>query len=145
MNIYFAITTKPKNITALLLDGFTAQNGKFVETFTDEELTQSQCHRARRSFIDLWDICKTYFPKCTKERLAWVLLNNIPGLMCFTCPIINRVVFQKDRHEKEEVGCPYSDNNGIAANREDPSGISYNIVVELAKNYKHKKNVSAKA
>lgn len=79
----------------LIKEGFGVHQYKFVETYFDEECTNVQCKRARRSFEDLWKIAKTYFPETTEVILAktlQILYKDGPILAIF-CSDIQKVVF----------------------------------------------------
>lgn len=83
------------NIEDLLSYGFT--NYQFAPTFYDKECTLLQCRSANRSFEDLLEICKTYFPNTTEVDLAKTLfnLNKKIRLHSLFCIDINKVVFYK--------------------------------------------------
>lgn len=73
---------KFEDLHDLLKTGFSHQPnqlsnnfGKFPETFHNKECTYFQCHAARRSFEDLFDISQTYFPETTEEELAKLLFQ----------------------------------------------------------------------
>jgi hypothetical protein len=51
-------------------EGYDGWQHKFIPTFYDIECTIEQCGRKRRSFDDLMDIVKTYYPKATKKHIA---------------------------------------------------------------------------
>ena len=63
----------------------------------DSEFTNPQCDLGRRrSFEDLYSLCKYYFPKNTIEDLAVVLLelqDEKKAQMC-SCPQIKRTTFK---------------------------------------------------
>lgn len=99
--IYFKTKKLPKNIKdieELLTRGFTSKSYEsktFLTTYHDQDCTQKQCHNARRSFDDLFTICKTYFPKTTKKELAKTLftLSKKINLVASYCYTINKLVF----------------------------------------------------
>lgn len=79
----------------LLCGGWPGHNQNFVETYKDEECTDTQCGRARRSFEDLLEISRTYFPETTEIELAKTLqeLGNKYNLIATFCGDINKIVF----------------------------------------------------
>lgn len=128
--IYFK-EAQGNNITELLNSGF---NNFFCETFSDKECTEQQCKIARRSFNDLLLICLTYFPKTTKEELAYVLLNNISRLVCFYCPNIDKLVFLKEGADKPF----YFDKRVYSECDEeyvDCTGVCFNNILNWSKEY----------
>lgn len=71
---------------------------RFVETYCDEACTELQCREAYRSFEDLLEISRTYFPGTTEEQLAKVLFElNLVGLEASYCHEIQKVVFSMFR------------------------------------------------
>ena len=97
MKIYFEIDKKPRTVKELLKKGFSTLDGRFKVTYKDSKYKKKQCHSARRSFDDLLNICKTYFPRTKEQRLAKVLfqLNKEIGLGCIFCGTISKLVFHK--------------------------------------------------
>lgn len=138
MNIYFNITDeeleKIKNIKDLFFSQKSTQYPfvLFKETYFDKECTKRQCHCARRSFYDLLDICKTYFPKTTEEELAHLLVNE-ENLCSFYCSDIQKVVFclsSKNPYRFNRCGNKYH----IEYVGKDQ--LCYNDIIEISKNYK---------
>lgn len=66
-----------------------------LPTYLDEECTQLQCEgRKNRSFEEVFDLIKTYYPKTTIETLLLVLVKLRPQqcyLYCASCSSINRI------------------------------------------------------
>lgn len=62
------------------------------KTYRDEGCTNTQCKGYRRSFEDLYDLSKTYFPNATKPELMSALMS-IPRLRWYRCNDIGKIVF----------------------------------------------------
>lgn len=92
MSIYINSEGKKfRSITQLI--NFCKLDFRFKNTFSDEALTKLQCYAARRSFLDLFELVKTYFPDTTEAKLAYILFNKIKNFRCIYCYNINKVVF----------------------------------------------------
>ncbi len=81
--IYLKLKSKPKRLNTLFRHLFNhCRHGFFgsVETFRDEDCTILQCNSGRfRSFDDVYDIAKTYFPETTEKKVMKALLKlNLP-------------------------------------------------------------------
>mgnify|MGYP006274754327 CR=1 FL=1 len=76
---------------------FDTAEGKFCKTFHDEELTQEECHVARRSFKALVEIAQTYFPNTTEKEVAAFLVKAGKDqdfrMSTLYCPDIKKWVF----------------------------------------------------
>lgn len=137
MEIYFKITNeeleKIKDIKDLILyHKSLSPIGYFNTTYFDKECTKQQCHSARRSFYDLLDICKTYFPKTTEEELAHFLVNE-QNISCFYCRDIQKVVFyfaMKSLVNFNRCGDKYN------VNYKGKDQICYVDIVKMGENYK---------
>lgn len=96
---------KFNNIKELITWGYVngPSGSGFVKTYFDKACTKQQCHSARRSFEDLLDICRTYFPRTGKKQLALTLHSlftqqlGTMNVMAFYCSNIHKVVFFKYR------------------------------------------------
>ena len=94
--IYFE-NANTESIQSLLKSGFTYASGniyKFVRTYNDLEFRSEECHPARRSFLDLYYICKTYFPDVTQKEVATVM-SKVNNLGITYCSDIHKYVFYK--------------------------------------------------
>lgn len=102
----------------------------FPITYSDAALTKKQCHKARRSFGDLVEISKTYFPDVTPGEVASLLIEL--DLCCFVCSDIEKLVFVN-----------YHDTKGCCADSIDDYGVndgySYKDIINLSNKYKNKK------
>lgn len=63
-----------------------------ITTYYDKECTLIECSKLRRSFEDLLEICRTYFPSTTEEDLMKELLDST-YLKWSKCGDINKIVF----------------------------------------------------
>lgn len=103
MTKIYCKTPKQPYATEFLRKSFTATRntigGKFVETYYDSECTKSQCHVARRTFEDLFDIVKTQYPSYTKKNLGKILLNlhKKDNLFPIWCNAQDKIVFYKKK------------------------------------------------
>lgn len=90
----------------LIKEGFSQHSYQFVETYFDEECLNVQCRTARRSFEDLWEIAKTYFPETTEVILAKTLQNlfNKSFLLLSYCSDIRKAVFWPYPELKNKAG-----------------------------------------
>lgn len=97
--IYLKDGHKHATISDLLAFGFsnTDEVGMFARTYSDPDCLKAQCHEARRSFSDIFAICKTYFPEATREEVAHTLLN-MRFMSCSFCGDINKLVFRAIGH-----------------------------------------------
>lgn len=68
-------------------------------TYYDKNFTEIQCEAQRRSFADIYEICQTYFPKVSKEEVAYNLLNEIKT-NAFYCTDVSRIVFRRITNDK---------------------------------------------
>lgn len=102
MPIYLRIPKDKEiaNLYDLLVYGYTNKDGeradsKFSRTYKTPDFSESDCHSARRSFDDLLEISRTYFPETLEKDLALCLeeLRKKEKLVCIFCSDINRVVF----------------------------------------------------
>ncbi|MFA9239460.1 MAG: hypothetical protein ACEQSQ_06165 [Candidatus Paceibacteria bacterium] len=93
--IYLKLKNKPKSVKELIKIGFTKNSGLFVVTYADPECTIQECRAANRSFEDLLEISKTYFPRTTEKKLAKTLfkLNKEINLTASYCCTIDKIVF----------------------------------------------------
>jgi len=132
--IYFKGGDKAKNLKELLNLGFSCFAGygcrpdfaKFTTTYYDKGCTGIyQSTVARRSFQDLLEIAKTYFPKTTEEQLAYHLFFRIKNIHVRYCCTINRVVFYI-----KSSSSIWEDDEPMW--KEDPTGISFDKVKQLA-------------
>lgn len=147
MSIYFKGGEKAKNVKELLELGFVEKWNhpygkdiyKFCKTFKDEGCWAIDFKIARRSFKDLFEIAKTYFPKITKEEFAYILLNQIPQMYSFYCPTTSLVVFMKLVNDTNKK-CKYNTST-FARTKKDINNISYQAIYNLSKAYKLKKGL----
>jgi hypothetical protein len=76
---------------------FDIHDGKFCETFHDPELTQEECHKARRSFKALVEIAQTYYPNTSEKEVAALLVkagkDQSFRMSTLYCPDIKKWVF----------------------------------------------------
>jgi hypothetical protein len=129
---YFKGGELAKTIEELIEMGYSGTGCKFQETFTDKEYTQLDCKRARRSFLELYDIVKTYFPTCTLSEFAYIIMKKSTcGLCLFYCGDIEKFVFEKYIPSQHTV---ISSNEVV--DFVDHTGVSINYIKDLAKNYK---------
>jgi hypothetical protein len=96
--IYVKDGETAKNIVELLR--ISIGDYYFRETFSDPELSVRQCHKARRSFEDLYAMCLTYFPETTELDLGAAMREFIDTgvLTCLYCTHINRWVWLNSGH-----------------------------------------------
>lgn len=87
--IYFENPNK-KNLQTLLNSLYT-NTGYSKLTFYDKELKIIECSGKRRSFEDLYLICKTYFPKTNKKEVMKALINI--NILFYYCMHIKKIVF----------------------------------------------------
>lgn len=106
MKIYFNVTKKVKNVQELIDNLYRTNNNRSnnfaKKTYNEPELITEQCHSARRSFEDLFNIAKTYFPESTKVDVMNALLN-IKNITFFRCYTINKIVFSKNNGYKISI------------------------------------------
>lgn len=125
--IYFKGADTAHNIKELLENGF-YKNTLFQATYKDPEYRILQCKVARRSFPDLLEICRTYFPKTTESDLARLLSIDYNS---FYCKDIGRLVFL---NEKTYCKIAYSFDSRMSTlydeNFEDSQGNSYNKILQ---------------
>lgn len=104
--IYVPFGKDYETVYGLLEHGFNDENnnsyqrGKFSRTYSNPECTQLQCTVARRSFGDIFYLCKTYFPNTTREEVAYNLLS-IPHMRAIFCDDIGKLVFRAIGHNRE--------------------------------------------
>jgi len=125
MAIYFKGGDKATSIKDLLDKGFSVdQYGwyKFLSTYKTNEFLVQECHVARRSYYDLFEICKTYFPDTTEEDFLDTLLSMHVGgiLTCVFCYDIKKVVWFK--HPNYLMGNYEKNTTGI-------DDLSYNDII----------------
>lgn len=130
MAIYLKNPVTDKGLLSFLEDGFSAQYGKwfkFKETYYDELCTELECKAARRSFLDLLEICQTYLPDTTDIKLAKALFE-LENMFCFICNDIGKLVFQIDRNRRHNYGITssYPDLKGV-------DGYSFKMIENLTK------------
>lgn len=102
MKLYCKIERGEKTIKEYLLEFFKAPylaTPHLImghETYFDEALQAQQCHRAHRSFEDLYSLITTYYEDTTKEDLAKILfeLNKEGRLKSGFCGHIYKWVFR---------------------------------------------------
>ena len=144
MAIYFRGGNSPEitNIVELLEHGFLGhiekESYQFKETYHDEELEETECNPARRSFSALVEICQTYFPETTEKDVAKVVIDFIRGgtssfLCCGFCSTINKVVFCR-QHSDYNLPNISSWGNSNPKSKIGDDGISFNYILELANN-----------
>ena len=131
-------------IYELLRKGFKGSYGQFVNTYTEPrgeynlvEERIIQCYQGNRSYLDLLEICRTYFPDTTENNLKRALMraSEDPEFKLFTiyCDDIEEWVFFRmmgsfdslTEDIKNRVGedTPYScrlEAIGIMRNLQDP-------------------------
>lgn len=77
--IYLKLKSKPKRLNTLLRKLFNdCSHGFFgtVETFKDEDCTELQCRAGKfRSFDDVFEVAKTYFPQTTEKKVVETLFK----------------------------------------------------------------------
>lgn len=137
--IYFKGGNKAKTVEELLLNGFSYPRCsiyKFQPTYKNKNMRGLQCKGARRSFKDLVAIVKTYFPKATKEQIAFVLVNDIPFIRAFHCCSTGLLVFMVDKTNVD----PLFVNENSDMEEEDIHGISFNTIQNLAIKYAKNRN-----
>lgn len=139
MKIYLKLKKKPTSLQDLFEKGY-SDYGMFVPTYSNPEYTKVQCERARRSFLDLYRIAKTYFPRTTKKEVAYVLLNEISNLCCFYCSTIKKLIFVRD--VISDV-CEFEArmNGSYTEDWEDEAGLTFNRIKNLSDSYKHQLDV----
>lgn len=133
--IYVKDGDKSKSVKDLLESNFTHYEYdvyKFRSTYTDRELKNLQCKAARRSFPDLFELVKTYFPSTTKRKLAYILLNKIENMRSFLCPAIKTIVFVVDKDNKISGSKFYRDKENIP----DCNGLTFEVIKKLAEKFK---------
>lgn len=139
--IYVKGGDKAKTTAELLINNFAINEYnvfKFKPTYHDAECTKLQCKQARRSFADLLEIVKTYFPSTTRNKLAYIILNKVPNLICLYCEPTNMLVFVVD--------IPHSVNGVYWMNLykkdikfKDKFNMSFEDIEKLANKYKNAK------
>ena len=112
MKIYYRGGKKAKNIVELIKNGYTSHS--FVQTYKDSACTEHQCHSAIRSFLDLYWMCKTYFPKTSKKEVAQAIfkVHKEIGLYVSYCQDIRKIVFSKSGTNYIELNY-YSNQKGV--------------------------------
>ena len=126
MKIYFKESEGATNVKELFDKGYTYMY--FAITYLNPECTIQQCHSARRSFLDLYWIAKTYFPDTTKKQAAKIILDKCT---CFYCSNIKKLVFYKSfsyQGFKFALVCGPQYNEDF----KDSSKRSYNDLIKLA-------------
>lgn len=81
--IYFDVELEEGDtIYELLRKGFKGDYGQFVNTYKEPrepydstEGRNIQCYRGNRSYLDLLEICRTYFPDTTENNLKRALMR----------------------------------------------------------------------
>lgn len=129
--IYFKGGENYKTIPELLMAGFDTDDGKFVPTYSDPLYTDKQCNIARRSYSDIFYICKTYFPNTTREEVAYEL-THLNGICCLYCGDVEKIVFRR-AYQAE------FDNRNLLDGEEYERGvddISFNDIVDFRDVYK---------
>lgn len=107
--IYFKDGSQAETLVDLINAGF-SRNRYFTETYSDLECTEVQTYAGkRRSFSDLLEIARTYFPDTTEKELMQALVEaRLFGCWCHN---INKVTFMKadgsflmSAYRSDEVG-----------------------------------------
>lgn len=116
--IYLKGGHKHATVSDLLAFGFsnTDEVGMFARTYSDPDCLEAQCHEARRSFSDIFAICKTYFPEATREEVAHTLLN-MKYMACTFCGDINKLVFRAVGYK------PFCDDSNLYDDEYDEKGV----------------------
>ncbi len=68
----------------------------FRKTYYDEDCKEQQCHEARRSLLELFNVCKTYYPDVTLKEVA-IEISKIEYLFCRFCDDVEKWVFYKSQ------------------------------------------------
>lgn len=135
--IYFKGAKEARSVKQLLNIGFKSQyyarGSLFKQTYFDEACTNEECHSARRSFNDLYEIVTTYFPSTSRKKFAFILLS-LNNIICFICNDINKLVFLKEINFhgifEDRIERRYT------SDYKDSQGICFNDIKALAENYK---------
>lgn len=89
----FTLTEFDDNLEDFIHNFLARYNAKY-ETTTLDDLTGKQCDKGRlRSLIDIFLICKYYFPQCTLEEVKIALYNNDDILSSQVCGTVHRRVY----------------------------------------------------
>lgn len=124
-----------------------SKNG-FIETYSDPMFVEIQCAPKRnRSFSDLLELSKTYFPNTTPTELAYILCTKIPYLRCLFCTGIRKVVFYIGNscfEPSSKDGVTFSTSE-IYGNREQKGvdSLCINDIINLAEEFKEKQQTLA--
>jgi hypothetical protein len=95
--IYFKEAEGSTTLLELLNRGFSGPLNLFVETFLDPEYSVIQTNAfKRRSFSDLLEIARTYFPDTTEKELM-LALKEAKTIAVF-CGEVKKVTFKKNTH-----------------------------------------------
>lgn len=99
--LYIANGGKYKDAYSLMKGNFNEAMGKFTRTYYDEDCVEQELYPARRSFEDLLVVCRTYFPRTPKKKLAEILvqLHSEIRLRTLYCRDIEKVVFVRADYE----------------------------------------------
>lgn len=98
--IYLKLEKQPESFTEIIDTLYDVEKSLYslVQTYRDRECTILQCDKnKRRSFQDLFEIGRTYFPKLTINEFIIYLKNKKLGY--YFCSHINRVVFHFCNYE----------------------------------------------
>jgi len=102
--IYLKLEKQPESFAEILDILYDRDESYYslVATYNDEECTEIQCsYGKRRSFQDLFEIGRTYFPKLTINEFITYLQNKKLGY--YFCGHINRIVFHFGNSEKFDL------------------------------------------
>ena len=97
-------------------DAYSGWEHKFTETFYDEDCTKLQASKSRRSFDDLFDLVKTYYPKASDVHIAkqikklttYKSINNKARLNFLYCPHADRwIMYENNNDEPDWKGVNY--------------------------------------
>ncbi len=80
--IYIELTKPPNDLRDLISQLFQCKRDEevyAVETYNDKDCTDSQCYGGKmRSFDDVFEIAKTYFPLADEKELVEILIDIKP-------------------------------------------------------------------
>jgi hypothetical protein len=144
--IYFNVKLEEGDtVYELLQKGFVGNYGMFITTFNQEpnpdydedDYTHDsiQCYNANRSFLDLLEICQTYFPESTENDLKKALIRGCEDenfkLYTIFCDDIEEWVFFKGTspydHITRMINSTLEPKGLTARNRLEAIGISRHV------------------
>jgi hypothetical protein len=124
--VQFAQEELPRTVASFIKKYYTKRVDPYIaighNTFFDPECTKLHCSKSYRSFDDLYDLVKTYYPDTTKKEMIHHLITvNIPTQNgrsfpnLGTCNTMNRIRFipyqkMNDRPEHLEMKMLHSEN-----------------------------------